>query len=91
MSRTSLNGCSDSGDLAGMLPDTDAVCSRHGTIPITMRQELHMKREKNTKVWIRDRRKELPAPGTCCFLLNGTNIQDLCFLNFRCLVLLKIP
>lgn len=49
MSRTSSNGCPDSRDLAGRLPGTDAVCSGHGILPITMRQGLHMKREKTSK------------------------------------------
>lgn len=46
MSRTSSNGCTDSRDLAGRLPGTDAVCSGHGILPITMRPGLHMKRGK---------------------------------------------
>lgn len=59
MSRTSSTGCTDNSDLAGRLPATDAVCSGHGTLPITMRQELHMKRMKKPEVWIRQKKRSL--------------------------------
>lgn len=43
-----------------------------GTLPTTMRQELRRKRKI---VQIRDRRRELSEPRTCCFLLMALIFQ----------------
>lgn len=78
MSRTSSNGCTDSGDLAGRLAATDVICSVHGTLPIIIRHKLHIKRGEKKKQSMDQRQKTLLSePRICCFLLNGTNIQDL--------------
>jgi len=59
MSRTSSNDCIGRGDLAGRLPAADAVCSRHGTLPITMRQELLMKRGKKPQTMDQRQKKRV--------------------------------
>lgn len=63
MSRTSSNGCTDRGDLASRLPATNVVYSVRGSLPITIRHELHIKPEKNPKVWITDRRGSFVSQG----------------------------